>query len=198
MVYEEGKLLNKSQWKQAINTLVENIEISEWKTWLREKGDQNGWLTVTKKNNNLEPYVERSHPSLLPLFAAIRLGTTNAAGDKLKRSEEKCRLCGEGRETIQHLLLSCQKLKVGRQQFWEKRERPMTLRRQWETIVSDLPNNEIFIMEVDRVFRRITGERLVSKRHWEPPDDQEEQMEEWIERGELADLARFVLNGSLE
>ena len=72
------------------------------------------------------------------------------------------------------------------------------MRGQWETMVSDLPNNEIFIMEVDRVFRRITGERLVSKRHWEPSDDQEEQMEEWIERGELADLARFVLNGSLE
>ena len=159
--YGEGCKLSKAQWKETVNKVVEEMEQAQWKNWMKAKGDCNGWLTVTKKNRELENYVDQVRPGLLPLFSAIRLGITNAAADKAGDVNAECRLCGKGRETIQHLLLTCTKMKKDRESFWENRSKPKAMSEQWAVLVGDLQENVNFVTEVGSQFRTKTTTLLV-------------------------------------
>ena len=49
--------------------------------------------------------------------------------------------------------------------------------------------------EVDRQLRTKTGAELAKKGHWKLSQKKdEEMMEEWVERREMAELARFVMD----
>jgi hypothetical protein len=193
--YGEGRNLSKDKWKDAVNEMVEEIEQKQWILWMKAKGDCNGWLTVTKRDRELETYVDQVRPGLLPLFSAIRLGITNAAADKTGDENAECRLCGKGRETIQHLLITCKNMEKDREIFWQNKRKPRVMSEQWAALVGDLQESVNFVTEVDRQFRRKTGVELAKKGHWKQSQKKEEdKMEEWVERGEMAELARFVMD----
>ena len=71
----------------------------------------------------------------------------------------------------------------------------MVISEQWAALVGDLQENANFVMEVDRQFWLKTGEGLAKKGHWKLSQKKDEdKMEEWVERGEMAELARFVMD----
>jgi hypothetical protein len=129
----------KKSWRKLCKRAVAARDLRLWQEWRLSKGDDNGWLHITKPTWGLEPYVTKLKGRALSLRAAFRLGVAEVGSTKIVKNTAPCRWClTDTEETAQHVVLSCPVFAILRASFWESEEppSPVNLSQAWTKIMS--------------------------------------------------------------
>ena len=152
-----GKV-SKGKLKRMISDFVKEMEGRMWEEWKEEVWEKEKWYLMVKKSKGKEEYVKMRKRERC-LLASVRLGVTNALGDKGKGGGV-CRLCGKKEETGVHWVAECSV-------FAERRASLVSrggedLEETWKMVMS-IGQRELvsFLVWIDSVLFYKVGVRLV-------------------------------------